>query len=255
LPEKKLKLGSPTAQNYGPQGNDVRRRQARQTPIPLFYCPSDNTPQPNELDTQDWGFLRGTYRGCVGAGDLYGNRIFGSDGNVPKFAWKGAMGVTKWEGPRPPSPVDSMPLSRGVNLKEIPDGTSRTLLFSEGLVPTVPGWGGAIGETVYGNMGGALFSAYETPNSTVADRIIGHCPQQAQPPDTEYRAPCESITPHPGAESAGGDAAHAAARSLHAGGVNASMVDGSGKFVTDNVDRDVWRAAGTAAGDETLGLP
>jgi hypothetical protein len=33
------------------------------------------------------------------------------------------------------------------------------------------------------------------------------------------------------------------------------MVDGSGKFVNDNVDRAVWRAAGTMAFDETLESP
>jgi prepilin-type processing-associated H-X9-DG protein len=42
---------------------------------------------------------------------------------------------------------------------------------------------------------------------------------------------------------------------MHSGGVNASMVDGSGRFVTDNVDRAVWRAAGTMAYDESLDLP
>ncbi len=257
LPEPKLKLGGPTAQNYGPHGADPRRRQARITPVSLFYCPSDNTPQDNELDQPNWCLLRGTYRGCTGAGDLYGDRISGPaiDGNVPAGSWKGAMGVVKYEGARPPNPLDSMPLSPGANLKEITDGTSRTLLFSEGLVPTTPGWAGPIGSTTYGNMAGGLFSAYETPNSSAPDRVAGHCPQQANPPDPTYLAPCIAATGHPGENGSGGNQVHAAARSLHAGGVNASMVDGSGKFVNDNVDRAVWRAAGTMANDESLEQP
>jgi prepilin-type N-terminal cleavage/methylation domain-containing protein/prepilin-type processing-associated H-X9-DG protein len=255
LPQKKLVFGGwsdNNNQNYGPQGDDARRRQARHSAIPPFYCPSDKTPQPNELYSAMWGFLRGTYRGCTGAGDLYGNRIYASDGLIPKFAWKGALGVTKWEGARPVSPPELMTQSPGVNLKEIVDGTSRTLMFSEGLVPETADWGGSIGETIYGNMGGALFSAYETPNSSVADTIFGPCPLDVY--DTEYQGPCVSRA-HPGTGSPGGDQVFSSARSVHSGGVNASMVDGSGKFVADGVDRAVWRSAGTAAGEEAFEQP
>ena len=45
-----------------------------------------------------------------------------------------------------------------------------------------------------------------------------------------------------------------AARSYHAGGVNAAMADGSVRFVADSVDLDVWRAAATVAGNETESL-
>lgn len=236
-------------QNVGPMGNDDRRRQARHTPVTLFCCPSDSTPQPNELFDAGWGFMRATYRGCTGAGDMYGNRLFAADGQVPALGWKGAMGATKFSGDR------ATEKTQAVRLKEISDGTSRSLLFSEGLVPTTPDWGGSIGETIYGNMGGALFSAYETPNSPVADRIHGPCPNQLPTPlDTQYTAPCFSVSPHGGA-SGGGDGVFASARSLHSGGVNVSMVDGSGRFVNDDVDRAVWRAAGTIAYDETTDLP
>jgi prepilin-type N-terminal cleavage/methylation domain-containing protein/prepilin-type processing-associated H-X9-DG protein len=252
FPEKKYRNADSTSQNIGPQGDDQQRRQARHTPIQLFYCPSDKTPQPNELYSPVWGFIRGTYRGCTGAGDLYGNRIYAPDGQVPLYGWKGAMGVVKWEGPRPAIPPESMPLSPGVGLKEVTDGTSRTLMFSEGLVPETPDWGGAIGETVYGNLGGALFSAYETPNSSVADVITGYCPSEVG--DSSYPAPCTAPIKN-GTGTGAGTAIFASARSVHAGGVNASMVDGSGRFVNDSVDRLVWHAAGTAAYNEELELP
>jgi prepilin-type N-terminal cleavage/methylation domain-containing protein/prepilin-type processing-associated H-X9-DG protein len=45
------------------------------------------------------------------------------------------------------------------------------------------------------------------------------------------------------------------ARSYHPGSVNAAMMDGSVRTVSDGVDLLVWRAAGTRAGDETLALP
>lgn len=43
------------------------------------------------------------------------------------------------------------------------------------------------------------------------------------------------------------------ATSLHRGGVNLLMADGSVKFVSDDIDRDVWRAFGTRNGGETIG--
>ena len=232
-------------QNFGPHGNDVRRRQARETPIQLFCCPSDQTPQQNEFGEPSgrWSLYRSTYRGCTGAGDMYGNRIALADGAIPEGAWKGAMGATK------ASPVRK--LTPGVDLKAISDGTSNTLLFSEGRVPMTNDWAGPIGSTIYGNMGGALFSAYKPPNSTVPDRISGICPPQ----DSGYPVETCTSTGHPGYGGNDGNQIFSSARSLHAGGVNASMADGSGRFVREDVEEAVWRAAGTMANAEELSLP
>jgi prepilin-type processing-associated H-X9-DG protein len=142
--------------------------------------------------------------------------------------------------------------TRGARLVEIKDGTSNTLLFSEGLVPNVTGWGGPIGSIIYGNMGGALFSAALTPNSSAADRPIGPCPRQQG--DTRYLPPCQSLggnawwTP-----SAAG--AHVAARSNHTGGVNIALADGSVRFISDSIDLATWRGMGTRAGGEVVSIP
>jgi prepilin-type N-terminal cleavage/methylation domain-containing protein/prepilin-type processing-associated H-X9-DG protein len=45
------------------------------------------------------------------------------------------------------------------------------------------------------------------------------------------------------------------ASSYHAGGANACLADGSIRFVAENIDGDVWMAAGTIAGGESLALP
>jgi prepilin-type N-terminal cleavage/methylation domain-containing protein/prepilin-type processing-associated H-X9-DG protein len=45
------------------------------------------------------------------------------------------------------------------------------------------------------------------------------------------------------------------ARSFHPGAVNAGMLDGSVRTVSDSIDLVVWRAAGSRAGDETQSLP
>jgi len=117
----------------------------------------------------------------------------------------------------------------------------------------VPDWGGPIGSTIYGNMGGGLFSAAEAPNTSLADSIIGPCPQNdLNPKDTEYREPCSSIGGHPGA-APGARAATSFARSRHPGGVNAAFADATVRFVTNDIDTQVWRAQGTRAFSDLIG--
>jgi prepilin-type processing-associated H-X9-DG protein len=42
------------------------------------------------------------------------------------------------------------------------------------------------------------------------------------------------------------------ARSNHPGGVNAAMADGSARFFSQSLNRQVWRALGTRAGGEAV---
>jgi prepilin-type processing-associated H-X9-DG protein len=42
------------------------------------------------------------------------------------------------------------------------------------------------------------------------------------------------------------------ARSLHPGGVNSLMADGSARFVKESIERKVWRGLGTRNGDELV---
>jgi prepilin-type processing-associated H-X9-DG protein len=222
----------------------------------LYYCPSDQTPIANEIDTAEYGCWRANYRGCVGTGSMYGgppadantiltpvmldavrkdsNILIGSFGvKVP-----GASAGGNFDKPAvPPNKIS-----------HFTDGTSQTILISECVVPTTTGWGGPIGSTIYGNMGGALFSATQSPNSSLPDRIIGPCPQHnLVPPDLDYTQPCDDFGPHPGANNPGGSPATATARSKHPGGVNAAYADASVRFVTDDIETEVWRAQGTRA--------
>ena len=175
---------------------------------------------------------------------MYGNA---TDTTTGPWGW-GVFGVKNAQS------VDtgaSVPTT-GCRLADIVDGTSNTLMISEGVVPTVTWWGGAMGEIIYGNMGGALFSASLTPNSSSPDRPVGPCP--ADNGDTTYKPPCVSLggnawwTP----SGAGG---HAAARSRHFTGVNAALGDCSVRFVSDSVDLAVWRALGTRQGREATFTP
>jgi prepilin-type processing-associated H-X9-DG protein len=46
-----------------------------------------------------------------------------------------------------------------------------------------------------------------------------------------------------------------AARSLHFGGVNVAMADGSIRFVSESIDRETWRGLGTIAGSDLPARP
>jgi len=239
LPDAKYVAPAPPAAGpNGPSGADLRMEQARETPIPMFYCPSDTgVPSQNEINTgtlDGWGHIRGSYRGCVGSADMYGTKFDNLEGITTANQLMGAFAVREVAPPK---------LAPAAKLAEIADGTANTVMISEGLAPTVPHWGGPIGGMIYGNMGGALFSNMLTPNSSDFDRPIGPCPKKDQLDDT-YNAPCESLGPHPGSTGRGGRA-HTAARSFHPGGVCASIVDGSVQFVSDGIDQLTWRYLGT----------
>jgi len=230
----------------GPIGNDERLRRSRHTKISTWCCPSDMAPTGNELNTASFGFQRASYRACVGPGDMYGESVDATSG-----PWgRGAFTVESGQS------FDTRPKGLGTSFAQMRDGTSNTVLLSEGLVGTeaVPQnrWGGVIGEMLYGNMGGALFSAALTPNSTAPDRVIGPCPQNAG--DTGYPAPCLSLgsnrwwTPS-------GAGAYSGARSQHRGGVTVALADGSVTFVGDYIDLIVWRSIATREGRETVSVP
>jgi prepilin-type processing-associated H-X9-DG protein len=224
----------------GPIGNSTVLREARHMALATFSCPTDHGNTGNELGTSMYGARRGNYRACTGTGDMYGRATDTTAG-----PWGvGVFGVTAGQS------FDRGVRNLSATIPAISDGTSNTLMLAEGLVPqNTNGWGGPIGMIIYGNMGGALFSATLTPNSTSPDRIVGPCPQTNG--DAGYRGPCLTLggnawwTP-----SAAG--AHAAARSFHTGGVNAAMADGSIRFFRDGTDLFAWRAMGTRAGGEVF---
>lgn len=231
----------------GPIGNNATLRNSRHAVISTMLCPSDGGPKPNEISTNEYGFMRGNYRGNSGSGDMYGSQPTG----FTTGPWGvGPFGVVANQSIDTP-PASGFAAMSWVRMSNITDGTTNTALISEGLTPNVTGWGGPIGSWIYGNMGGALYSHTLGPNSTSPDRPIGPCPQNQG--DSGYKPPCVSL---------GGNAwwtrsavgAHTAARSLHTGGVNIALADGSVRFYSNSVDTTLWRGLGTRAGGEVISL-
>ncbi len=129
-----------------------------------------------------------------------------------------------------------------VNFADVIDGTSNTLMASEGIVrgsANTGGWGGA-----GGYWGGAPHAAYgfttlEPPNTPLADRVYS-CKSTTWP-----QAPCLS--------TAGTNDHRNFARSYHPGGVNAALADGAVRFISDTIDLTTYHALGTRRLGEVLG--
>jgi prepilin-type processing-associated H-X9-DG protein len=127
-------------------------------------------------------------------------------------------------------------MPRETKFAEITDGTSHTLLMSEILKAWSPDdndWRGDI----HNDDGVCRFHTHVTPNTSVADVIEAAWFQRTGDPAMPAVAgPRNSQV--------------AAARSRHPGGVNASLCDGSVRFVTTDISLDAWKALGSMKGDE-----
>jgi len=128
---------------------------------------------------------------------------------------------------------------RGENFSSITDGLSNTLMASEvlqGQKSDLRGftwWGDAAG-----------FTAYESPNTSVPDRIYS---------DTYCNnLPLQNL---PCAVSDGSNPTRFSSRSRHPAGVQSVMCDGAVRFTPNSVNLAVWRAMSTSRGSETIELP
>ena len=136
-----------------------------------------------------------------------------------------------------------------IRLAVISDGTSNTLLASEIILGPDAGAtdtyasGDRRGRIWNAHAGEQLFSTAYPPNTTNPDYSFG-C-NQSYP-----RAPCVAA----GVIAAGSVTSYnQSVRSMHSGGVNALLCDGSVRFVVNSVGANVWSALGSRNGNETLG--
>jgi hypothetical protein len=124
-----------------------------------------------------------------------------------------------------------------IRLSEVFDGLSNTLLFSE----TVQGKGGDLRGFGWWR-GGCHFETYLTPNSNSPDVMeqAAYCV-----PTIALNPPCTAPTT--------ANPTCIAARSRHSGGVQITLCDGSGRFVSNSIQLDTWRWLGSMQGKESLG--
>jgi prepilin-type N-terminal cleavage/methylation domain-containing protein/prepilin-type processing-associated H-X9-DG protein len=191
--------------------------------IAMYCCPSDLN-SPKTMTHEDFGpgssqGFHSNYVGCAGSTAFNVGGTLGDKNN----------GVFRYK--------YSTPLAR------ITDGTSHTLLTSEirvapdDVISGQPGYGHDVRGRMWNpaNQGSILFSTQNPPNTTLSD-ALNYC-QNSVP-----QAPCINTTTN----------IVLYARSMHSGGVNAGLVDGSVRFIADEVDAALYMGLGTIAKGETI---
>lgn len=219
---------------------------AARTVVPVFLCPSDGgevlyvdtAKSPNET------FAGGNYMGNAGSGTGW-NCYLSRPPSQP--SWNGNDGLF-WNG-------------SSVRIRHITDGTTNTIAFGEALFglkngstplvdhrrQTAGGGGGAPGskdaETL--DAAGAAHPPGANHGSSRGESWIrgtaqnvmfnGYFPPNAKRPDVSFHG--QGLL---------------SARSMHAGGVNVALCDGSVRFAADSIDVGIWRALFTRARGEVI---
>lgn len=178
----------------------------------VVLCPS------HELDTRqiapsgsnEENLTRGNYGACYGAGQY----------RISEHNTKSKGGI--------------FALNSSVTIADVRDGLSHTVALGE-LRYNAESTSDTRGVWVYGAMGASAFSTMTSPNSTVADVILGCV-------GSTTLFPCSTDTTFTN---------HVAAmRSVHQGGAYSTFGDGSVKFISENINTTIWNALGTRRGGE-----
>jgi prepilin-type N-terminal cleavage/methylation domain-containing protein/prepilin-type processing-associated H-X9-DG protein len=246
--------------------------------INTFLCPSDNNSGNGHPPQGTGNPNTNNYRGSVGTT----SQSQWNQGQPGQVACGYASGGPNWQGQNP----GCIPYSTGLfvywfsnGIRDVVDGTSNTVAFSESLVGDQSGKVTKPNNAVTG-VGGAF-------NFDVADASslpLASLTQALQACTTAYQSG-SNISTTPGCRwgwgattitlfhtivppnskqypwnscrsSCGGcgadDSSYSNAQSNHSGGVNVLMTDGSVRFIKDSVNMRTWMAIGTKAGNETV---
>ena len=239
--------------------------------LPAFMCPSDPSHQS--------GVNTNSYRANWGA-TAYGGRHFGS--GLAEDATYTPNAESELDG----APSGSFGDTSGRKIGSFSDGTSNTSLYSERMVGTHNTSTVSLANYLHKNDGGTSFVPGANTDTTAS--VVTACSAitaadintsnisgnyrvdfgytSGDDPAWYYSSYQHGAYNHlytpnypvpdcgkgslPDDES---ELAIVSARSYHTGGVHTCLADGSVKFVSNNIDLNIWKAAGTRAGGEVLG--
>ena len=199
--------------------------------LPLMVCPSDKDAVPGS----DYSGI--SYPACAGSG-LNGSGTT-DDGSI--------------------SNADGVVFSQSqIRFRDVTDGTSNTVAFGEQLLgdgqnsaPPTGNYRFRVVELSAGTQTTpAACTAAAAPawsGQRGAKWVNGHLA------DTMYNHWYGPNSSNPDCQNGYHNYALVSARSAHVGGVHVTLVDGSCRFVGENINTDLWRALATRAGGEVIG--
>jgi hypothetical protein len=232
----------------------ANQRQVTGTPLQILKCPSDLTVEPAKDPDSNLGtFDKGNYGLNFGAGSANENgnsaNMAGPD-DKPSWTQQAYNILSKNRGMASLRDTGGMPSNVGLN--DFLDGASNSVMVGEMLRLNKSDdcrgcWGKALGAAISGytkgnpQVDGAIGIA--TPNVKAVgiyrDAPV-HCSESASTGDPDLEC----------AGSSGDGLGGNAMRSKHPGGVQSVFGDGRVQFLTNNIDKFVYRAMLTIQGRE-----
>lgn len=207
--------------------------------VPMFTCPSDGS-SPGKGANGGTTAFQGNYVVSAGVGVWALNTtVTNATSPVINVTDRQMIGATDRGG------LFYQNSRHGI--RDCTDGTSNTLLASEGIIRGngTAAWGetgGYWGGAPHGSFG---FSTAEPPNTSVPDRVYS-CKATVYT-GAPNNAPCEN-------GNAGGlPGRWNFARSYHTGGVQGALADGSVRFFSNNIDRQTWIKLGLRRDGQVIG--
>ncbi len=196
--------------------------------------------------------IRKQFGGKIGLEALAKGNYAASWGSGDMLSWesnstKGAFGCVHIPQAKVDASGDRFQQSQGVRSSDITDGMSNTVAVSEVIATdgatTATSSNDIRGVWINPGMGATIFTGARNPNSPLED-ILAACDTAIPATERPFLKCTEART---------SSALFAAARSYHAGGVNAAMCDGSVRFFSENISDVIWAGVNTARNGETLG--
>ena len=185
-------------------------------PLPAVQCPSDSADNAPKQGANGTAFFsRGNYAANCGAGNAFSNTDFNLSQERGPFAMANAYGA---------------------RIADMTDGTSNTILVAEIVAGKEAGdirgtWAYPVGVVISNSDPSYTAPRIRLrPNGNALDDNFKDRPGRCSASNTDRILRC----------STEGNRAVQTSRSKHTGGVQLSLADGSGRFISENIDIGIW---------------